>query len=188
MDNSFLQAKALNDAEKSAADDIPPEIAALAEERKAARKAKDFAKADELRDKITYLRDNIKGKSVAYAWHEPKVSKLESLFARGDRKLSDAIYLAWSRGCRFDGWDEQMKFDVWMDVLADLSLDFDFYATRARGEDEILPWDVIDVGVKKNYLLAGWHDALRGVAWPDCRQQCMNCGARRLNNGICVTD
>lgn len=142
----------------------------------------------QLRDKITYLRDNIKGKSVAYAWHEPKVSKLESLFARGDRKLSDAIYLAWSRGCRFDGWDEQMKFDVWMDVLADLSLDFDFYATRARGEDEILPWDVIDVGVKKSYLLAGWHDALRGVAWPDCRQQCMNCGARRLNNGICVTD
>ncbi len=141
-----------------------------------------------LREKISFLRDNIHAKSVAYSWHEPKVSKLESVFARGDRKLGRAIHEAWKRGCRFDGWDEQMKYDVWQAVLSDLSLDFDFYATRARGETEILPWDMIDVGVTKKYLLAGWHDALRGIPWPDCREKCSNCGARRLNNGVCVTD
>ncbi|MBQ6989765.1 MAG: TIGR03960 family B12-binding radical SAM protein, partial [Clostridia bacterium] len=133
---------------------------------------------EQLREKIAYLRDNIKGKSVSYSWHEPKVSKLESVFARGDRKLGDVILLAWQRGCRFDGWDEQMQYGVWKKTINDLGLNFDFYATRARGEDEILPWDMIDIGVRKDYLLAGWHDALEGKAWPDCREKCANCGAR----------
>ena len=119
---------------------------------------------EQLREKIAYLRDNIKGKSVSYSWHEPKVSKLESVFARGDRKLGDVILLAWQRGCRFDGWDEQMQYGVWKKTINDLGLNFDFYATRARGEDEILPWDMIDIGVRKDYLLAGWHDALEGKA------------------------
>ena len=69
--------------------------------------------------------------------------------------------------------------------INDLGLNFDFYATRARGEDEILPWDMIDIGVRKDYLLAGWHDALKGVAWPDCREKCANCGARCLTDGVC---
>ena len=140
---------------------------------------------EQLREKIAYLRDNIKGKSVSYSWHEPKVSKLESVFARGDRKLGDVILLAWQRGCRFDGWDEQMQYGVWKKTINDLGLNFDFYATRARGEDEILPWDMIDIGVRKDYLLAGWHDALEGKAWPDCREKCANCGARCLTDGVC---
>jgi len=141
-----------------------------------------------LRHKIAYLRENIKGKSVEYAWHEPKVSKLESLFARGDRRLGAVILEAWKQGCRFDGWDEQMKYDIWQHTVKKLGLSFDFYATRARGEDEILPWDILDVGVRKDYLLAGWHDARKGIPWPDCRQKCSNCGARNLCDGVCVTD
>lgn len=141
-----------------------------------------------LNDKISYLRSNIKGRTVTYSWHEPRVSALEGLFARGDRRLGKVIYGAWQKGCRFDSWDEQLKYDIWAETVAECGLDFEFYANRERGENEIFPWDMIDVGVSREFLYRGWKDALEGKPQPDCRQKCEGCGALALNNGLCEVD
>ena len=138
---------------------------------------------EESRRKVGALRDEMRIKGVSYNWHDAKMSHLEAIFARGDRRLGAVILEAYRRGCRFDGWDDQMKFDTWMEVMAQMGLDPAFYANRRRDFDETLPWDHIDMGVSKAFLQNGAEAALRGEVSPDCSKGCMNCGARRYDEG-----
>lgn len=123
-------------------------------------------------------------KGVEFNWHEPQVSFLEAVFARGDRKVADALEEAWKLGCRFDGWTDQFKFDQWMQAFENVGVDPKFYANRRREKDELLPWAFIDAGVTQEYL---WREKERAVAektTPDCRKGCQGCGLKRFE-GAC---
>ena len=135
---------------------------------------------EELRRKQMLLRDNIKTRKIRYSWHESKVSHVEAIFAKGNRKLSRALVEANKRGQRFDGWDECFDFEKWMDIFASVGIDPAFYANRQMSYDEILPWDHIDCGVTKEFLMRESEKARRGVTTPDCRTQCSACGANKL--------
>ena len=138
--------------------------------------------------RVNLLRSSINARNVIYNWHDADTSVVEAVLSRGDRRLGPVLEEVWRRGGRLEAWTDYFSFERWMQALEKFGLDPAFYASRERRVDEVLPWDMIDVGVTKKYLLAGWHDALRGIPWPDCREKCSNCGARRLNNGVCVTD
>ena len=135
---------------------------------------------EELRRKQMLLRDNIKTRKIRYSWHEAKVSHVEAIFAKGNRKLSRALVEANKRGQRFDGWDECFDFEKWMDIFASVGINPAFYANRQMSYDEILPWDHIDCGVTKEFLMRESEKARRGVTTPDCRTQCSACGANKL--------
>ncbi len=139
-----------------------------------------------LREKQSKLRDVIRAnRQVQFSWHESNTSYVEAVFARGDRKIADVLELAWKKGAKFDGWDEHFKFDIWMESFKELGIDPDFYAARERGLDEVFPWDHIDVGVKKEYLITEYNNAKNGVLTTDCRETCTGCGVSELRGGEC---
>lgn len=129
------------------------------------------------------LRDAIDSKSIIYNWHEPDVSYLEAVLSRGDRRIADVLEHMVLQGGRLDAWSEYFDNQRWMDALQACNVDPDYYATRTWGENEILPWDIIDVGVRKQYLLRERHRAMEGATTPDCRHQCGGCGANCLLEG-----
>lgn len=136
---------------------------------------------EELRRKQKVLFDAVaKMKHVTYKWHDAKTSHLEGVFARGDRRLSQALLAAHARGIKFDGWDEFFDYDAWMAVFAETGIDPAFYANRAYEEDEVLAWDIIDPGVTKAFLLREKKKAYNEVPTPSCREQCSGCGANTL--------
>ena len=136
---------------------------------------------EELRAKQTYLMEKLRGnRKVRYNWHEAEVSFVEAVFARGDRRLSAALLEARRRGVRFDAWDEFFNYDQWLDIFEAVKLDPSFYANRFIGRDEILPWDMIDVGVSPAFLGREYDKAMRAEPSENCRESCMNCGANRL--------
>lgn len=135
---------------------------------------------DTLCEKQKYLLDHITNRKIRYNYHDAKVSRIEAVFARGDRKLSRALIEANKRGMRLDGWEEFFDYDKWMDVFKSCGIDPSFYANREFGEDEILPWDNIDIGVTKEFLLRERHRAYEGKTTPNCRMQCSGCGANKL--------
>jgi radical SAM family uncharacterized protein len=141
---------------------------------------------DVIREKQTALR-NMLGpmRAVHYNWHDSLTSRMEACFALGDRRMADVLYRAFELGCRLDGWSEQYRDDLWMRAFSDTGVDPAFYANRARGEDEILPWDFIDIGVTKEYLLKEWHRAQCAEVTPDCREHCNACGLQRVK-GLCA--
>ncbi|MBR6219222.1 MAG: TIGR03960 family B12-binding radical SAM protein [Clostridia bacterium] len=118
-------------------------------------------------------------KGVDFKYHAPDVSYIEAVFARGDRRLADAMERAWQMGCRFDGWSDQFRYDLWLKAFEESGVDPDFYATRPRPEDEVFPWDHLDCGVTKAYLLKEWEKAKRAECTPDCRKGCTGCGMKR---------
>ncbi len=124
-------------------------------------------------------------KSIKYNWHEADVSVLEGIFARGDRKLAAVIERAYRKGCLFDSWSECFHNDIWMSCFEECGIDPDFYTIRTREEDEIFPWDFIDCGVTKEFLLREWKKAMSQTVSPNCRKQCQGCGARRFGGGVC---
>ncbi len=136
--------------------------------------------------RVKLLRENMRGRSISYNWHDPDTSFLEAVFARGDRRLADVIETAWRRGAKFDSWSEFFDFQRWMDAFDACGLDPHFYACRERSREEVLPWDVASVGVRKDFL---WHEreqCYKGVITPDCRKQCTGCGANLLYpGGVC---
>ena len=123
-------------------------------------------------------------KGVEFNWHEPQVSFLEAVFARGDRKTADVLEAAWRRGCRFDGWTDQFSFDKWIQAFEQCGIDGAFYANRVREKDELLPWAFIDAGVTQAYLWREHECAMEGQATPDCRKGCQGCGLKRFE-GAC---
>ena len=141
---------------------------------------------DTIRDKQVALK-NMLGvmRAVHYNWHDSLTSRMEACFALGDRRMADVLYRAFTLGCRLDGWSEQYRNDLWMQAFRDTGVDPAFYANRARGEEEILPWDFIDIGVTKTFLLKEWHRAQRAEVTPDCREHCNACGLQRVK-GLCA--
>lgn len=125
-------------------------------------------------------------KSIKYNWHEADVSVLEGILARGDRKLAKVLLKAYEMGCLFDSWSECFHNDVWMKAFEDCGIESDFYTTRERREDEIFPWDFLDCGVTKEFLLREWKKARTQTVSSNCRQQCQGCGANRFGGGVCV--
>lgn len=131
------------------------------------------------------IMEQLNRKSIKYNWHEADVSVLEGVFARGDRRIAKVILEAYRRGCLFDSWSEFFHNDVWMECFDACGVDIGFYTTRERGEDEIFPWDFIDCGVTRQFLLREWKKALEGKVSPNCKAQCQGCGAGRFGCGIC---
>ena len=123
-------------------------------------------------------------KGVEFNWHEPQVSFLEAVFARGDRRTADALEAAWRLGCRFDGWTDQFKFDKWMEAFEQTGVDPRFYANRRREKDELLPWAFIDAGVTQSFLWRERERAMSETPTPDCRKGCQGCGLKRFE-GAC---
>ena len=133
-----------------------------------------------LRDKQKYIGSKITDRKIKYNWHEAKVSRIEAVFARGDRKLNQAILTAHKRGAKFDSWDEFFNYNSWISVFEDCGIDPAFYANREFDTDEILPWDIIDCGIDKQFLLRERNKAYESVTTFNCRQQCAGCGANKL--------
>lgn len=141
---------------------------------------------EEFYDKAKSLQREIKDKKVSFSYHEPKLSYLEAVFARGDRRLSAALIRAWEKGCRFDGWYDMFDFNKWMEAFEETSTDPDFFGRRERSLEEVLPWDFIDIGVDKKFLVSEYEKAMGYTTTPDCRKQCVNCGVNhRLLGGAC---
>lgn len=130
----------------------------------------------EVKEKISALRNSIKSKAINYNWHESPLSYLEAVFARGDRRLCDVLIKAFEKGARFDGWNEYFNYETWQEALAECNVDGDFYAYRERSYDEVLPWDFIDIGVSKRYLISENEKAKELILTPDCRERCTGCG------------
>ncbi len=136
-------------------------------------------------EKQNELKGAIKSKRIRYNWHDNKTSYLEGVFARGDRRLGEVIIKAVENGCRFDGWGEHFKFDTWMQTFDELGIDPDFYTARERSYDEVLPWEHIDVGVTKKFLMNENEKAKQAVTTPNCREKCAGCGAATFGGGVC---
>lgn len=126
------------------------------------------------------LKSHFYSKSIEYDYHSPDLSRLEAVFARGDRRLGPVIENAVNRGARLDGWDEYFNYAKWFDAFQECGVDADFYTTRGYGEEEILPWDTIDVGVSKKFLKLERKRAYAESVTPDCRHGCAGCGANCL--------
>lgn len=139
---------------------------------------------ESLVDKQKYLGEKITDRKVRYNWHEAKVSRLEAVFSKGDRRLSKAIACAVNKGMHFDAWDEYFDYDKWMAVFEECGIDPSFYANRRIPHDEILPWDVIDIGVNKSFLISENKKAYESITTPNCKEKCSGCGANRLGKEL----
>ena len=141
--------------------------------------------AEEAQRRKEVLMNSLNIKGVTYSIHEYKTSFLEAVLARGDRRLSAVLERAWELGCRLDGWEENFNFDAWMQAFTDTGVDPAFYANRELAEDEVMAWDHISSGVTKCYLRSELVQAQKGIATPDCKAGCRNCGALSLTGGKC---
>lgn len=138
---------------------------------------------DTIIEKQRYLQKAMKKKHITFNWHEPYVSFMEAVVSRGDRRICEAIIRAWELGCKFDGWDQYFKFDIWMKAFEETGVDPKFYARRRREFDETLPWDHIDVGITKKYLRSEYKKSLKAELTRDCRIACTGCGINLLEEG-----
>ena len=136
--------------------------------------------------RVHLLQSCLTARGVDYRYHESDLSRLEAVLARGDRRLSKVLLRAHELGCKLDGWDEYFRYDLWMQAFSDCGVDPEFYTTRGFEEDEILPWQTIDIGVSKEFFLRERALAYQSVTTPDCRTKCAGCGARSLSErGVC---
>ena len=140
---------------------------------------------DELKVKQEHLLASVKTKKVRVSYHKIDISFLEGVLARGDRRLCDVIEKAWKNGCKFDSWDDSFKIDVWEKTFEECGIDPLFYSSRKRDFSEVLPWDHLDYGIRKQFLIDENKKAYAGETTDHCRIQCAGCGANRLNGGKC---
>lgn len=135
---------------------------------------------DELCRKQRYVVEHNLDRKIKFNYHDAGVSRIEAVFARGDRRLSAALLEAHRRGFRLDSWEEFFDYEGWLDVFRTVGIDESFYANREFGEDEVLPWDIIDIGVSKEFLLRERHNAYKTQTTPCCTEHCSGCGASKL--------
>ncbi len=140
---------------------------------------------EQLTKKQQHLVNSVKTKKVTVKYHDAKTSSLEGIIARGDRRLSKVIYTAWKDGCKFDAWDEHFKYETWINAFKKCDIDPAFYANRKREFDEINPWDHIDFGVSKDFLIREDKKAYAAITTAHCRNQCAGCSANKLIGGPC---
>ena len=132
------------------------------------------------------ITEQLNQRVIKYNWHDTDTSVLEGVFARGDRKLNEVILNAYYKGCLFDAWSETFKYDTWIEAFDECGIDMDFYTTRERKDDEIFPWDHLNCGVNKEFLLKEWHKAKEENTTPNCKEKCNACGALKYKTGICI--
>ncbi len=140
---------------------------------------------EEFLKKQHFLKDSNERKQVKVNYHEPTVSSIEGILARGDRKVAKLIVKAWENGAKFDGWTESFKYNAWLKALEQTGLSREFYANRERSYDEILPWDHISIGVSKRFFIEEMEKAKNEAITPNCRQDCSMCGAKVFGGGVC---
>lgn len=140
---------------------------------------------EEIERKQKLLVDSVNTKKIKVSWHDPNVSILEAVLAKGDRRLCDVIYTAWKKGCKFDSWSEYYKFDTWMKAFKECGVDPGFYANRRIEYDEILPWDHLDYYVSKDFFIRENKTAHKAVTTPNCREKCSGCGVTKCTGGKC---
>ena len=140
---------------------------------------------ESLTKKQKHLLSSTTSRKITISYHQSETSVLEGVFARGDRRLGEVIYKAWQKGCKFDAWDEFFDFSKWTEAINECGLTTEFYANRRREYDEILPWDVMDYGIRKEFLIEENKKAHMSVTTPQCRIKCAACGANKLNGGKC---
>lgn len=147
---------------------------------------------EEYLQKQGYLRSKINEqlnrRSIKYNWHEAELSELEGVLARGDRRLSKVIYDAYKSGCLYDSWSEHFEYDKWIKSFEDNGISIEFYNSRERNEDEVFPWDIIDAGVSKSFLLREYRRAKSATETPNCRELCYNCGVKKYGGGVCFEE
>ncbi|MDI3480483.1 MAG: hypothetical protein PWQ97_138 [Tepidanaerobacteraceae bacterium] len=138
----------------------------------------------EIKRRQQLLKSLLKSKNIFYNWHDGRLSFLEAVFSRGDRRLGKVLRLAHEKGCRFDGWDDIFSFDKWMDAFKEAGISPEFYANRERKLDESFPWEIIDAGIDRAFLLKEREKSKKGITTPDCRfDRCHACGIVRLKGG-----
>ena len=135
--------------------------------------------------KQKFVKTHMTKRQVRFNYHEPQLSSMEAVLARGDRRVSALILRAWELGAKFDGWNDLFKYDVWMQAFEDTGLDKDFYTVRERSYDEVLPWDHISIGVSKSFLIREAEKAKQEQVTPNCRTKCSGCGASAFGGGVC---
>ena len=138
---------------------------------------------EEYQRRVKLLRENMRGRSIKYNWHDPETSFLEAVLSRGDRRLAEVLETAWRSGAKFDAWSEYFDFARWMAAFEACGLDPAFYANRPRSREEVLPWSVTSTGVSVPFLWRERERAYQAVITPDCRVQCTGCGADKLYPG-----
>ena len=131
------------------------------------------------------IRSQLNQRSIRYNWHEPDVTVLEGFLARGDRRCSKVILKAYEKGALYDAWSESFHYDIWKEAFKETGVDIEFYTLRERSTDEILPWDFIDAGVTKKFLIREWEQAKAETITPNCRQKCAGCGVLKYKGGVC---
>ena len=134
------------------------------------------------------MKEMLNKKSLKYNYHDPDVSIIEGLLARGDRKISKVIMKVYEKGGIYDAWGEYFNYDRWLEALAEENISLDFYTTRQRELDEIFPWDFINTGVTKEFLKREWNNAMNELVSPNCKMKCQGCGATMFKGGICFED
>jgi radical SAM family uncharacterized protein len=143
------------------------------------------ASSDAFLEKSRLINRNINKKNIKYNSHDADTSRIEGVLARGDRKLNDVILKVYKKGARYDAWSEHFDVALWNEAFAELGMDSAFYNERTRELEEILPWDFIDVGVKKSFLHDEFLRASQGETTVNCMEGCTNCGAKCFEGGIC---
>lgn len=134
------------------------------------------------------IMEQLNQKSIKYNWHEADTSVLEGVLARGDRRISKVLLLAYQSGAIYDAWSEYFDYAKWENAFMACGLSMDFYTTRERGRDELFPWDFIDCGVTRDFLLREWDKANQEEISYNCRKQCQGCGANRFGGGVCFEE
>lgn len=131
---------------------------------------------EDITEKLDLLKRETRTKGLKLNWNDPRGTHFESWLSRGDRRLSEVIFKAWQNGAKFDAWQEHFVYSRWLDAFAETGLDPEFYSTRTRTIDEALPWDHINAGVKKSFLVEDYQWSLEGKTRADCRGDCFACG------------
>jgi len=134
------------------------------------------------------ISEQLNQKSIKYNWHEADASVMEGVLARGDRRLAEVILKVYQKGCFYDAWSEYYKHRVWLETIEECGLTPEFYTSRERSLDEILPWDYIDAGVTKEFLKREWQKAQNEMISENCKVKCQGCGAARFGGGICFEE
>ncbi len=140
---------------------------------------------EEIERKQKLLLDSVKSKKIKVSYHDPDVSQLEAVLAKGDRRLCNVVYTAWKMGCKFDSWSEHFKFDVWLEAFEKCGINPAYYANRKAEYDEILPWDHLDYMVSKEFFIRENKTAHKSVTTPHCRQKCSGCGVNKAVGREC---
>lgn len=139
----------------------------------------------ELKRKQEFLESCIKTKKITVGWNDTRISFLEGVLARGDRRLGKVIETAWKKGCTFDSWDDRFCFEKWLEAFEECGIDPAFYANRKRDFDEVLPWDHMDYGIPKSFFKRENEKAFNNETTAHCREKCNACGANKLCGGEC---